>query len=431
MIEEKLYVRPDVFEKYNTAMKHDYFSSAPLKVKEISEGIVLPSISFTDGQGFERYKGGVVNDIGQFVNESAHYREKIGAFWGSLIEGYKPQPKIEYDEREVIYGGLIFEHFGHFLIESTGRLWYYLQNGKNHPVAFVAPGKVKKFVYEFLELIGLKKENIIIIKKPVRFKKIIVPQSSFAIRNYFTKEFILPYQNNKAPANSIKRIYLTRTKFKNGPKTFGEEILEKAFADNGYKIIAPELLSLKEQIAYIKGAESIAGIMGTATHLALFAKPGTELILINRSDDLNNNQIMVNQAASLTVCRVDGHLNFLPTSHTDGPFVMGITDCLLQLFKDKNYKIDDFKLNYLKQSSIKLILNEWLRIYSRGHEHQWLPEAFQPYTLKAAACIRVIPEKRKWFHLIYYKEKTLTHKIFTICGLKISFKRKAKSKIDN
>lgn len=424
MIEEKLYVRPDMLKKYKVAMKYNYLSSRNLNVKEIFDGIILPAIMFTDEQGFERYKGGVINKAGQFVEEAAHHREKIGAFWGSLIEGYEPQSKIKYDKREVIYGGLIFEHFGHFLIESTGRLWYYLQKGQNLPIVFIVQGTVKKFVYDFLELIGLKKENIIIVKKPVRFKKIIVPQSSFAIRNYFTKDFILPYQNNKVPANSIKKIYLTRTKFKNGPKIFDEEILEKAFADNGYKVIAPEQYSLSEQIAYIKGAESIAGIMGTATHLALFAKPGTELILINRSDDLNNNQIMVNQAACLNVCRVDAHLNFLPTSHTDGPFVMGITNCLLQLFKDKNYKIDDCKLNYLKQSSVKLILNEWLSIYSHSHEHQSDP-------LKAAACIRVIPAKRKWFHLIYYKEKTLTHKIFTICGLKISFKRKAKSKIDN
>lgn len=430
MIEEKLYVRPEVYSQYETAMKRDYFSTNILNIEEIENGIILPAIGFKDEHGFDRYKGGVIDDNCQFIKASAHYREKIGAFWGALIEGYQPDKNIKTDDSEVIYGGIIFEHFGHFLIESTGRLWYYLQCGENRPIAFIAPGKVKKFVYDFFNILGIKR--ILIIKEATKYKKVIVPESSFAIRNYFSKEFILPYQNNQIQPYNFDKIYLTRRQFKSGPMMLGEENLEKAFADNGYKVIAPEQHSLAEQIAYIKGAKSIAGIMGTATHLALFARPKTELILINRSDDLNNNQIMVNQAAQLKTIRVDGHLNFLPTSHTDGPFVMGITECLLNLFKDKGYKSEPKKLNYLKQNSIKTILEEWLRIYSHGHENQWLPKDFQNYARKAASCIKIMPKGHKWHHFVYNRVKTPTHKLLTIFGIKISFRRqKKKTKTDN
>lgn len=47
----------------------------------------------------------------------------------------------------------------------------------------------------------------------------------------------------------------------------GEAYIEDVFRKNGFKILHPESMSLREQIAYLKGAKTVAGVIGTATHM--------------------------------------------------------------------------------------------------------------------------------------------------------------------
>lgn len=52
---------------------------------------------------------------------------------------------------------------------------------------------------------------------------------------------------------------------------FGEELFEKNYERNGYKIIAPERCSLEEQVNLIRSSEDLVCISGTIAHNMLFA----------------------------------------------------------------------------------------------------------------------------------------------------------------
>lgn len=36
--------------------------------------------------------------------------------------------EMSVDERSVIFGGVILTHFGHIIVDSCSRLWYYAKN---------------------------------------------------------------------------------------------------------------------------------------------------------------------------------------------------------------------------------------------------------------------------------------------------------------
>lgn len=423
MYKENFFVRSDILNKYCDEASHDYFKDKKLSVTTEKNAVILPPVEITDEAGYTRYKGGVISSAGEFIENSAHYREKIGHYWGSVSEGYTPNPSdLIENTQDVIYGGFIHNHFGHFLLECTSRLWYICQNESALPLVFVGAVPLKEYIYLFLNALGISNERILSIDKPTRFKTVIVPERSCVIRNYYTKEFILPFQKINVAPKHVDKIYLSREKYNKSPKIYGEKKISKVFKQNGYKIIYPEKLSLLEQIAYIKSAKSIAGIYGSATHLALFASENTELIIINRSDDINNNQTMINQAAKLSVCRVDGHNNFLPTSHVDGPFVMGITRQLLDFFIHKNFVLCSHEESAISFISFIRIIYNWFYIYlCHNHEFNWLPKDYQFYLSRAKNKIKLL-KFTKWHHIFYCKEKIDNIKYIRILWL--VFKRK-------
>ncbi|MCQ2741610.1 MAG: glycosyltransferase 61 family protein, partial [Alphaproteobacteria bacterium] len=62
----------------------------------------------------------------------------------------------------------------------------------------------------------------------------------------------------------------------------GEKEIEKVFKQNGYKIVYPEKLTLKNQIKCMGNAKEIVGVSGTGMHMALFAEKGTKITVLER-----------------------------------------------------------------------------------------------------------------------------------------------------
>lgn len=60
-----------------------------------------------------------------------------------------------------------------------------------------------------------------------------------------------------------------------------ERDLERIAQNLGFEAIAPERLSAAEQIRLFFGAEHVVGEFGSGMHMALFAQPGTNVMVIN------------------------------------------------------------------------------------------------------------------------------------------------------
>lgn len=110
-----------------------------------------------------------------------------------LGEGYTiDDKKVEYLDEEIIYLGYINNHWGHFLIDCSTRLYYYLEHmDENHKYAFlvneneyyqaIAP------IRRFFELLGIA-ECLIFIHKVTRCKKVIIPEQGYMINAYYSKQ---------------------------------------------------------------------------------------------------------------------------------------------------------------------------------------------------------------------------------------------------
>ena len=103
----------------------DFCIKKPLKINTYEKSTILPArlIKGTDSQ----LEGGVVDKDGAFVAGFTRGQKKTG--WRDIRRSYTPDPnEIVYEDKEVIFGGLLIAHFGHVVLECFSRLWPILNN---------------------------------------------------------------------------------------------------------------------------------------------------------------------------------------------------------------------------------------------------------------------------------------------------------------
>ena len=351
---------------------------AKLEVDVIERGVVLPSRVV----GFGIYTGGVCDENLNFV--AGYWRKKGGGSkrtFNCLEESYDVDRKdiVQIDE-DVIFGGLLAEHFGHFLTECLCRLWYVLQNPEsNSKIIFVTTlknGKHRSFTDDFLKLMGIDAERIIYVDKPMQFRSITVPEQAQYDFNCLTKEFLYPYlvmQSRVKPGN-LKKIYLTRTGFefrKHGNvHCFNEKYFEDFFKARGFEIVSPEKLKIEEQISLIMGADEIAANLGTLTHFAIFCKPDAKFIMINRTNKyISATQAAINTTLELNYYIVDGSKNFMFADRSHGVCLFGSNKYWKAFVADyfgEEINEDDDK-EYLEEA-LDDYIDFWYEKYSNSKE---------------------------------------------------------------
>lgn len=323
---ERIYVSDKVRPVYEKVCAHRYLSEAALKSVEIPEGTILPKKRGTfDGTG-------VLDAGGKIVP----YSER-----GFDGDSFEIPEKTAFSDEEVIYGGVMFEHWGHFLTETTARLYHFLnRNPEKRRIAFAAAHEtMPKVCRDFFSLSGVSEDRIIFVCEPCRFKKVIVPEASFSLfKKEFSPLFLAPFDivRNAVKPAGYEKIYLTKRKWAGLDfQCFGEKELEDVFKRNGYQVFSPEKLSLKQQIALIAGAEEIVTTNGTLAHNILFAKDGVRLTVLNRSAGALVTQMQINEARRAGYAFVDACREFLPVSHIHGPFLWAVTPELEKFLTDR------------------------------------------------------------------------------------------------
>lgn len=253
-----------------------------LKAPCYHDAILLPlkrrtDISTTDGV----YEGGVCTKNLDFLAGIQRDYTSTRANYSCCRAYHLPNSKIIYRKEKVVFGGILFRHFGHMIVDALSRMWWFAEN-PNTPYKFVFLMMEKqKFLFpEFLNLAGLTEDRYEIITEPTQFEEVIVPDEAiYSISGASPKwlqyfDLIKENVKNKEPSSlPIEKVYLTRTQLEY-PDGINEEYYEKFYAARGYKIVAPEKLSLSQQINLISSAKEIVTTLGTLSHLAVFAGGG-------------------------------------------------------------------------------------------------------------------------------------------------------------
>lgn len=109
---KRLYIAEEVKSVYEGVTSRNYYDVCSVECEEVEEGFVLPLKKSIDDSGTSYFRGGVTDSCGVFVEMSRHWRGSKG---GSLTEGYDFSLKdAEIVPKEVLYGGVFVNHFGHF-----------------------------------------------------------------------------------------------------------------------------------------------------------------------------------------------------------------------------------------------------------------------------------------------------------------------------
>lgn len=316
-------------------------------VKEVKEGTILPARYFS--AVFDWGIGGVLDEDGEFVEESG--MEVMHRFGG----------KYEYDEQEceyldetVIYLGPMMTHWGHFLAECSVRFWYLLENKEDYRVLFCGfwygEGELSPKLTDIFGLLGVGKERLLDIRKPVKCKRILIPSVALSYKPYdltagnledfsvnwgkhnrswsYTAGFRKTFQSitkkaEKEPYKTAEKLYYTRTGMQFRSE-IGEDLIEKIFFKNGYMIVSPEKESVETQIALMNACKRFVSMEGTLAHNIVFAKEGLKQTILWKKRGENALQPHLNECMGIKAesvyigCRPFGRK--FPRSASNGIF---------------------------------------------------------------------------------------------------------------
>lgn len=240
-----------------------------MNIANISEGIILPRVEVENGPMWGL--GGVCDKNNEFVDLS--YYDGGWATHGGKYDWEQEK----YVDSDVVYFGLYFQHWGHFLIDLIGRLWFYAskdENNRNIKLAYIGEQEPKGNFLEFFELLGIPAENLIHVTEPTRFKNVIVPEFSCKSCEWYSDEYKSIFDSMAARVekeqyvpselSNLEKIYLSRLAFGKAKSTeFGEDKISEWFESNGFVSFSPEKLSVRAQIYLWNHAREIACLDGS------------------------------------------------------------------------------------------------------------------------------------------------------------------------
>lgn len=359
-----------------------HIEHAPLRVETVRKGVVLPvrlrrmhtwsGKVLLDGV----FEGGVARSNYTFVAGSLRNSKQRETNY-SCCGAYRPKTKPIQREETVVFGGVLYGHYGHTLLEGLSRMWWYAQN-QDTSLKFVfvgMPGEDLSIAKELLRLAGLEQGRYEIIDEPTRFSEVLVPQEAlhslegWASESWFDFFDLLRQRcEERSTVQTYDSVYFTRTQLP-AQDGVGEEYFEDYYRAQGYEVIAPEQFSLEDQIKLYASAKRVACTLGTLSHAMLFARPGTELTCLSRCATTVMPQLIINEAKHFDWYIFDAFRNVLPTEQAGhGAYLYAPTAYFYEYLSARNLPTisskeeDEERFEALLPSYLRL----WLSVYSES-----------------------------------------------------------------
>lgn len=362
---EKQYTNLNILQETN----YRKISDVDIKITESQDVVILPFVYLDSGA--IRRAGGVLNNRNEYIEESGSRDGYLK--YGKAYE-YNDS-ELDISDEEVIWFGYFYSHWGHFIIELIGRMWFLLENYKDQKIIYISQDgdEFRGVFLEFMNYLGVPAEKIIKITKPVRFAKIIIPDYA-ATEYYYSNQYIKlldyvivnsDYENCTIPKH--ENIYLSRKKVGDSKiKDFGEAEIEKQFLENGFVSVSPEKLSLREQISLWNKAKNIVCINGTLPLNIVFNREKINLIVLNKTHIVHEALISIHKVfnkSNMTYIDVFYEKYKSLTKNIGvGPFFLYRSTKLNEFLKDNHYKgfkdsgLDSIRMKvyYLKYKIYKI-----------------------------------------------------------------------------
>lgn len=241
------------------------------------------------GKGDFVQKAGVLHADGAYAPRAALWRKHRPL----TLRPDLPSGPLERLEGRWLWGGVLWEHFGHFLVESTSRLWPLpALAGDLDGILFIpkrpSNAKVFRFQQDFARLLG-SDLAMRVTSAPLRVERLHVPGQGFGLGDlaagtrFFRRTMWRHFGRGIAPDGPDK-LYISRSRIADRRGALiAEESLETLLAEHGYEIFHPQAHDLPTQVARYKAASTILACEGSALHLlGMTARPDQRIGVIVR-----------------------------------------------------------------------------------------------------------------------------------------------------
>ncbi len=334
-----------------------------LTIQSVANAIILPYRRCRHSTGL----GGVLDANGIFIEKSYLHG---GSFEHGGSYDFDKSALVESDNK-VIYFGYFLPHWGHFLIDCLGRMWPFVDTKtcnklNNYKIAFISNSQEGMYdnCYEFFAALGIKRERIIQINRPTKFQEVLIPDVDYTAEpgRTFAPQYVQLYdtvaknilakhkiKEVEDKFGNIEKVYFTRSKFRGAKsREVGLSVIDKVFRNGGYNILAPEKMSLIEQVLIWNSAKRIACINGTIPLNVIFALHrtggGKQLILtvLNKMKHTHRNLMEYLSLRNSVTCEFidvqDVRIKDLSIGDGRGlgPFRIGISDELKAWMKQND-----------------------------------------------------------------------------------------------
>jgi hypothetical protein len=238
---------------------------------------------------------------------------------------------------EFLFGGIIFAHFGHLLVETFSRLWAFFES--DLPILFIdAPHSNNQLFWRLVDTMNFPRNRIVLVSESATVSKLHVTPPGFSIRRaidlnnvrYFERvSSMLGGEENTDP----RPVYLSRSKIGRDRRYhFGEIVLEKLIASRGVDIVHPQELTLTNQILLLKSRKNVFGFTGSAFHTLLFCKAKKNVVYLGTRPPNENyrlvESIKCNNANFVVLPEIDylrkifSRVPFLRARISERPFLL-------------------------------------------------------------------------------------------------------------
>ncbi len=193
-----------------------------------------------------------------------------------------------------LWGGLFWQHFGHFLVEGTARLWPLGRPETGTRSVLFVPRRVgaetalQAWQNGVLDLFDPRPE-ITVLTRPTVVGELLVPTQGFGLGPLAGgtpafRAFVAGSFARRVAPEGPERLYLSRSGI--GARRgglLGEGRIEARLAAEGYEIFHPERHPVALQVARYKAARQVVAPDGSALHLFGFvARAGQQVAMIYR-----------------------------------------------------------------------------------------------------------------------------------------------------
>ncbi|WP_300014902.1 glycosyltransferase 61 family protein [Methylovulum sp.] len=301
---------------------------------------------------------------------------------GQIADPFLTTKPTRHIDTVCLYGGTIVDQYGHFIIESLSRFQGF-QRYSHLPIVYTyyadatRADELPAYMQAIFELTGIPLERIILVQETTSFKKLVIPKIGMRYYDYLDADHqqamaakVKAAMGKEYPDEKQGNVYISRSGLSTeytGNIICGEAEFENYLKSEGFTVVSPETLTVKEQVKLFCSAQNVVGFIGSGFHTLLLCADVPEKIFY-----LNRNKAGVNPQYPLIdqVLGIQGHyidsvirssaritqVDFEAVSRT-----LMASGLVKQLFNAKQHDLEtEFAL-----------VSDWLNIKHKGKNLSW------------------------------------------------------------